>query len=209
VVNPYTGDPDPFNFVVGQQYTMRYPPPGLQGQTVGRCEGDWDMESDFPYASEAERGFIDIGIVPGSTAGTNGSAFIRQAIVSNVQSHGVEIGVPIVSVSGQRETEVDALLARIGQDSDEDSETFDDYMQDGAGNGRRLVYMPVNNPYNNKIVVEFATFFLPPANEICGNNPMSGAPKPCCAEYVGPGLLHSRSKGADDQVGVSEARLIE
>ena len=65
--------------------------------------------------------------------------------------------------------------------------------------------MAVNNPFDNERVVEFATFFLPPADQVCGGSQPS---MPCCAEYIGPGLL-GRGQAADDEVGVFIGRLIK
>lgn len=202
-VNALTGKPDPFNFEVGQRYTFRWPPPGHLGDPNSWCEGDRHMPDTFPMNNGSERGFINIGA--SEDKGSNGSAFIRQAILNGTQSRVMRIGEPIEHVAGQRESEVRAVKERIQYDSDSVSKTYADYLDRGTGNGRRLVYMPVNNPYSSDLVVEFATFFLPRANEVCGtsNN------KPCCAEYVGVGLVGADRHGASDEVGVSVSRLID
>jgi hypothetical protein len=202
-INSLTGNEDPFNFEVGQRYTFRWPPPGHVGEPSSWCGGDRHMASDFPMNNGSERGFIDIG--RNEDNGSNGAAFIRQAILNGTQSRVMRVGEPIENVSGQRETEVRAVKERIDYDSDSISETYAEYLVRGTGSGRRLVYMPVNNPYSGDLVVEFATFFLPPANEVCG----SGNNRPCCAEYVGVGLIGSDRNGAADDVGVSQTRLID
>ena len=170
--------------------------------TPGRCPADIVVPPFNPPNAASERGYIDIG-----WAGNNGnsSATIRQAIVSGAQSHSITIGDPVVQVMGQRATENTALQERISQDSDRYAETYAEYVAAGNGNWRRIVHMAVNNPFDNDRVVEFATFFLPPEDEVCGG----GQPNlPCCAEYIGPGLL-GRGQGADDEVGVFIGRLIK
>ena len=117
------------------------------------------------------RGFIDIGV--NGTPGSSGAAFIRQAIVSNTQSHDLVVGQPIVHAQGQRQTEDAALRERISQDRDPYSPTYADYMANTdaygniTGNGRRIVFMPVDNIYDEDRVIEFATFFLPVADYVC------------------------------------------
>ena len=202
-INSLTGDEDPFNFEVGSRYTFRWPPPGHVGDPATWCEGDRHMSADFPMANGSERGFIDIG--DNGSTGSNGSAFIRQAILNGTQSRVMRVGEPIINVPGQRETEVRAVKERIAYDTDSVSGTYAEYLVRGTGSGRRLVYMPVNNPYSGDLVVEFATFFLPPASEVCG----AGNNRPCCAEYVGVGLIGSDRHGAAEEVGVSYSRLID
>ena len=99
--------------------------------------------------------------------GVNGSAFIRQAIVSNTQSHGIVVGEPLVHVNGQRSTEDAALRERISQDDDPYSRTYADYMENAdsitgkiEGTGRRIVFMPVQNPFDEDRVVQFANVLL-------------------------------------------------
>ena len=213
VYNPGMEGADPFNFVRGERYTMRWPPPGqanddgIEGNdsangNPGRCPADFVDPPFVPPSLSQDRGFIDLG-----WDGHEGSssATIREAIVSNAQTHSITIGDPVLHVAGQRTTENDALQERISQDGDRTSETYSQYVASGHGNWRRVVYMPVSNPFDGDKVVEFATFFLPPANQVCGNNQPN---KPCCAEYIGPGLI-GRGLGADDEVGVYISRLIE
>ena len=67
VINPGFAEQDPFNFEVGRQYTIRWPPPGQRSNNLeGRCEGDifdpnaGELLFDPPMPA-ASRGFIDIG----------------------------------------------------------------------------------------------------------------------------------------------------
>ncbi len=194
-----------------------------------------------------ERGFIDIGRPTFQWAGANGSAFIRQAIVSNSQSHGLVVGEPLIHVNGQRSTEDAALRERISQDADSYSQTYAAYIGNTDpngkihGNGRRIVFMPAQNSWDGDRVVEFATFFLPPEDEVCcpqgpgmcgngqgggsgsggggngggggnsggGGNAGVNSPKPCCAEYVGSGILYGMRRAASGDVAVYVPRLTE
>jgi hypothetical protein len=203
VTNPGFSEPDPFNFVIGKRYTMRWPPPGQRDKPGKWCEGDRDANFVSPDPS-SERGFIDIGKV----AGSGGSSYIRQAIISNVQTHPLAIGEPVVHVSGNRGTESDALRERTNQDTDSYSANWTEYQNNTTGsrrvgNGRRVVFMPVNNPFDGDRMVDFAAFLLPVDTEVCGTSNTA----PCCAEYLGPGLLFGRTP-ATETAGVYRTRLL-
>ena len=204
VTNPGFTAPDPFNFVVGSRYTIRWPSPGLRKQSQNWCQGDKDAGFETPDTA-SERGFIDIGKI----AGSGGSSYIRQAIVSNVQTHPLSIGEPVENVMGNRGTESDALRERVNQDTDSYSSTFADYLANRVGgqrvgNGRRVVFMPVNNPYDGDRIVDFAAFFLPVDSEVCGATNVT----PCCAEYIGSGLLFGR-QAASQTIGVYRTKLLQ
>ncbi len=203
-----------YGYVPGQMFTMRWPPPGQRSQPNDWCDGD--QAANFISPSPAsQRGFIDIGDVGGNYGGyTGGAAFIRQAIVSNIQSHPLAIGDLINPVPGNRETESDALRERYGQDADTVSQTYDQYLSkinnpawSGVrGNGRRLMTVPINDPAND-VVLGYANFFI--HNDICsmggdsllgnggqGNAQGQGGMNACCAEYVGPALVYGRRSGS-------------
>jgi hypothetical protein len=204
VTNPGFDAPDPFNYVIGKRYTLRWPPPGQRDNEGKWCEGDKEANFVSPDPS-SERGFIDIGKIPGS----GGSSYIRQAIVSNVQTHPLSIGEEVEHVSGNRGTESDALRERTNQDTDSYSQTYAEYSSNTVGskrvgNGRRVVFVPINNPYNEDRIVDFAAFFLPVDSEVCGTSNTD----PCCAEYIGPGLLFGRTP-ATQVAGVYRTRLLK
>ncbi len=128
-------------------------------------------------------------------------------------------------VTGQRTTEDAALRDRISQDGDSSSSTYAEYMTPDpstgeiAATGRRIVFMPVQNPFDEDRCINFATFFLPPADEVCcpqgagscgnGNGQGGGSPQPCCAEYIGAGILYGIRKAASGDVAVYVPKLIE
>jgi hypothetical protein len=192
-VNMAVGNPD-FGYTRGQKYTLRWPPPGLRDKPNNWCEGDQAAGFVSPSPA-AQRGFIDIG-----DAGGMGSDFIRQAIISEVQSHELKVGDQIIGAPGNRGTESDALRERYDQDTDERSGiTYAQYMTGEYGNGRRFVIVPVNDPtidpitgQPKDIVLGFAGFFMTD-REVCGMGENMVAP--CCAEYVGPALVPGRRSG--------------
>ena len=185
--SPYAqvpGDPN-YGFIPGRQYTLRWPPPG-QGNKGNSCEGD----ALFPDPSDkaSQRGFIDIGW--GGNSG--GSAYIRQAIISNVQSKPLDKGDPVTFVTGNKGTESDALRERFAEDSDTKSTAYEDYYanyQQGLANGRRLGIVPINDPTDNNKVLGFGLFLL--QSDICGDKSVT----PCCATYVSNDPLVPGGKG--------------
>jgi hypothetical protein len=204
VTNPGFTRVDPFNFEIGKQYTLRWPPPGQRDKPQSWCHGDKDAHFVTPSSAE-QRGFIDIG----DQSGSGGSSYLRQAIVSNVQTHALTVGDPIVNVNGNRGTESDALQERVNQDTDPSSQTFSQYTSNKnsgqrIGNGRRVVFVPVNNPYDGDRIVDFAAFFLPVANKVCGTSNVD----PCCAEYIGPGLMFGAPSASQD-AGVFQTKLLK
>jgi len=212
---PYSPDAitpeDPnFGYLPGQMYTLRWPPPGMRKNAKNWCDGDEAVGFTSP-SPEAQRGFIDIGDPAGM-----GSDFIRQAIVSDAQTHPLAIGDTIVGAAGNRGTESDALRERYGQDTDTQSNTYAEYMTSGEGNGRRLVIVPVNDPATN-VVLGFAAFFLHPnicKSEVGGQGGGGGVGggqndvAPCCAEYVGSALVPGR-RGAGSTPGAFRVRLFQ
>src|SRR5262249_23632716 len=174
--SPYAHDPkDPnFGFTQGVQYTLRWPPPG-QAKKGNTCAGDEGFSD--PSASASQRGFIDIGYQNGG-----GSAFIREAIISNVQSHSLNIGDLLSMVAGNRGTESSALQERFDEDTDTTSTLWTDYyanLHRGLANGRRLGIVPINDPTGNDIVLGFALVLL--QSHVCG----TANTAPSSATYLG------------------------
>lgn len=221
---PYSPDapvPDApeFGFTRGQQYTLRWPPPGQRNKPNNWCAGDKALGFVSPSPA-AQRGFIDLGdsgaFEPDPLVeynSTNGSAFIREAIVSDVQAHALETGDLIVGSPGNRGTESDALRERFLQDMDVSSTTYAQYLAAGTGSGRRVVVVPINDPFGSAgpagraqdEVIGFGAFFLPDIN-LCGAGGSSVAP--CCAEFIGPAVLPGRRAGGG-AAGAFRVRLFE
>jgi Flp pilus assembly protein TadG len=170
--SPYAHDANDanFGFTQGTQYTLRWPPPG-QEKKGNTCAGDANFPD--PSSSAAVRGFIDIGMPPDNGGS---SSFIREAIISNVQSKSLNKGDSVVMVTGDRGTESDALEERFNEDTDTTSVSWTDYynnLQNGNANGRRLGIVPVNDPNDR-----FGLFLLP--SDVCGTSKVA----PCCATYL-------------------------
>ncbi|HYM08297.1 MAG TPA: hypothetical protein VEU11_17225 [Terriglobales bacterium] len=217
---PYSPDAinitDPnFGYQKGSMYTLRWPPPGQRPDPTNPpppgsnkyqnwCQGDRDANY-VTTDSSSERGFIDIGYGGNSS----GSAFIRQAIVSNVQSHPLAIGDTIINVNGNKGTESAAMSERFGEDTDTVSTSYTQYLANiennnsVKGDGRRLVIVPVNNPAND-VVLGFGLFLL--HSDICGSANDNTAS--CCAEYVGSALVPGRQAG-DPNAGAYKPRLLK
>ena len=218
--SPNPADPN-WGFTPGKMFTLRWPPPGQRDQKNDWCDGDEVLNFQSP-SSAAQRGFIDIG----EGAGGNGSAFIRDAIVNNVQTHPLAVGDQIIGAPGNRGTESDALRERYGQDADSTSQTYAEYMAKindpsyvgPLGNGRRFVVVPINDPATDT-VLGFAGFFL--HQDVCsvggdsllgngnqGNAQGGGNVQTCCAEYVGPALVPGR-KATGPNAGAFRVKLFQ
>jgi Flp pilus assembly protein TadG len=177
-----------FGFTVGQQYTLRWPPPGKQGKTS--CPGD----VGFTPPNSNWRGYIDVGQ-------GNGNSGLREAIVNNTFSlpSPLEVGSVINEVNGQKSV-TSSVNERFNQDTDLTAATFSAY----HGNGRRLLTVAVNDGGSPAKVVGFAMFFLDPSP--CGSG---GNTNPCCAEYVGAAVLGSLHGGAGSPPGIYRVQLVK
>ncbi len=169
-------DPN-FGFTVGQQYTLKWPPKGQRGKAGNTCGGDVGFT---PPNSSSSRGYINVGQ-------GNGNSALHDAIVNNdfYLPSPYEAGTVIDWVPGNKNVQP-GMDERFAQDTDQTSTTYAAY----AGNGRRLLLVPVNNGAEPATVVGFAAFFMPVG--ICGPQNTS----PCCAEYLGAGVADSPHKGA-------------
>lgn len=198
-------DPN-FGYTVGQMYTLRWPPPGQRGAKGSTwCSGDAAANYVTPDPAQ-ERGFIDIGWGGVSS----GSAYIRQAIVSSVQSHPLAIGDAIVNVNGNKGTESTAMLERFSQDTDTQSTNYAQYLANrndpnssNPGNGRRLVIVPVNNPnIQPNPVLGFALLLL--HSDVCQPSAVAS----CCGEYVGSALVPGSQAGGPG-AGAYKVQLLQ
>jgi hypothetical protein len=187
-----SGQPD-FGFTVGERYTLRW---GSNPKVdVNVCPGDnappWVAMAKAGGAEE--RGYIE----------ETSSAVIRAAIEQDAMTAEVTVGLPVEMTGGNKQTQRDSLITRINQDSDPTSATYAQYDAAGAGNGRRLVAVPINNGFPDNVVLGFGLFFLlePSEYDHSGNRPF-------CAEFVGPYVQGSRHKGAGGP-GAYVVRLVE
>jgi len=176
--------------------------------SAGQTRAAYLTESWFPYAADAlDPKDADFGyrsgqryplrlIDVGGGLGSHYLAALREAILNGMDGKRVAVGDRLTFGESDWETEAAAFEDRLAQDTDLAAERYEEY----AGNGRRFVIVPVNDPATD-MVGGFAGFFLPPA--ACGER----APAPCQAEYVGAAVLPGR-KGAGP-AGVYQVRLVQ
>jgi Flp pilus assembly protein TadG len=185
-------DPN-YGFTPGTQYTLRWAANPKLDKNV--CPGDnaaaWIAKYNEGPASW--RGYIE----------ENSASVIRMAIEQDYQTDPVTVGEPIDMSGGVKQTEVDALIRRVNQDSDASSSTYAQYNAAGNGNGRRLVTVPMNSGAPQNLVLGFGLFFLlaPGSYSGGGNNPV-------CAEYLGPYVQGSRHQGGGGP-GAYVVRLVQ
>ncbi len=187
-------DPD-YGLTVGGHYTLRWAAsPMLHHHNV--CPGD-DIQTviDTANATGQERGFIE----------QTSADIIRQTIESDYQTRVVSIGDTVTMTGGAKQTQQDAIVNRVRQDTDPTSATYADYVANNTGNGRRMVVVPVNTWNPDYRVVGFAAFFLLPADDYLS---ASGGNKAFCAEYIGPYVQGGRRKGGGSP-GAYVVRLLQ
>ena len=227
VPNPMATDPSGnFGFTKGRLYTLRWDPVGKgkktgitnrSGNKVVGCEGDMNAPGFIPGAdNNGQRGYIDLK----QGGGGGGAAFIRDAILGSADIDPVNVGDLIANASGNKQSEVAAILDRIASDTNTVTDTYYTAPAAGVGleppgrtyyavdppgqtppvpprgNGRRIVTSPINNPTTD-IITGFAQFFLP--LDSCPN--LGGGLQPCCAEYIGPASRLPASGGATNGSG--------
>ena len=180
-------DPN-FGFTSGLQYTLKWPPLGQRGKPGNTCSGDGGF---VPPNSSSSRGYINVGQGDGNSG-------LHDAIVNNdfYLPSPYEVGSVIDWVPGNKNVDP-GMNERFAQDTDQTATTYATY----AGNGRRLLLVPVNNGAEPATVAGFAAFFMPVG--ICGPQNTS----PCCAEYVGAGVADSSHKGAGGAGGLYRVKL--
>ena len=197
-----------FGFTPGHIYTLKW---GNGGATT--CSGDlndpWPTGQDQNPSSE--HGFVDIGT-------GNSNANIKDAIVnSDYPPSGMTISSTapnniLSAVPGNRGHSIsDALDSRSAQDSDQTSLTYAAYKSAKAGNGRRILVVPVSEGWgllhgagggnSDVTVMGFASFLIPPSADI------SFTSGPFCAEYIGRATSWGGTAGASDGTTIYKIML--
>ena len=115
----------------------------------------------------------------------------------------ITVGQPVTMTGGNKQTERDALIERVNQDTNPSATTYAEYQPSGTGSSRRLVAVPINSGHPNNIVVGIALFFLL-------RRPITPreAIQPWCAEYVGPYVQGGDHQGAGGP-GAYVVRLVQ
>ncbi len=193
--SPLAHDPaDPnYGYTPGTQYTLRWAASPTLDKNV--CPGDnaaaWIAK--YNEGPTSWRGYIE----------ENSASVIRMAIEQDFQTNPVTVGEPVDLSGGIKQTEVDALIRRVNQDTDATSFTYAQYNAAGNGNGRRLVTVPMNSGAPDSLVLGFGLFFLAAPSTYA-----SGGDSPVCAEYLGPYVQGSRHEGAGGP-GAYVVRLVQ
>ena len=167
-IAPNGADTVNYGFQTGQLYTLRYPSPVHGAGSV--CAGD-ASGTYWQNLPSSDHGFW----------GSTSSAVIRGEIADDTQASPITIGSDVPLVGGDRTAEGSALNTRVLEDTDSTSTTYAQYVQDGMGNGRRVIGVPVNSGNPDYVAVAIRAFFLQPAgiySQVTGSTPI-------CAEYIG------------------------
>jgi hypothetical protein len=183
------GDPndpdDRFGMKKGTLYTLRS---GNNGEKTGCVGDDNDTMNQQRIADDpSDRGYVS------GHPGTTSNRDIGDAILDGMNSDPpVKIGEPTESVPGARNNNPGNIADRVLQDTDPSSVTYDEYVRNRTGNGRRIIVSPINSgDASGHIVVGFAAFFLLRTNEYHHLNGNQSA----CAEYIGPWIEGSPFPG--------------
>ena len=176
------------------------------------CEADMANAAFQPgEASTSQRGYINLtDRLPLDSGG--GAALIRNAILTRTSFELpiVPYSYYIDPEPGQKNTETTAMEDRVAEDTDPTTPTYFSSPQTATstpsiedmrtlyrtfyntvdlprppnGNGRRIVFAPVNNASAGGLVIGFAGFFLPP--DPCADLTLGPHTyRPCCGEYIG------------------------
>ncbi len=208
---PTTGDP--YGWVVGQQYDLKWPhsaQTGANGANKVPCAGD--NSTSMINRTEGGNDWGEIVMTSGSD--------ISNAIQDDMGKVSVAIDQSVQPTTGNKSTELAAIQDRIAQDGDQTSTTISDYFANAAHNGRRLITVIVNNglanaagtPYpasQQAIGLGYAQFLLLTANAYTSNG---GSNNPWCAIYVGPTASIGTPNGGGGGLrgaGVTVLRLVE
>lgn len=201
--SPYAHDPaaaPDFGLRVGRLYTLRWPSnPKINGGGANVCTGDRtnQMLNVAQAAGGSERGYIE----------DTSAQMIRATIVDDYMSIFRGVGDLVNMTGGAKQSQLDSLYTRIGQDTDSTSGDYNHYQ----GNGRRIIAAPINDGgtplgVNNRIVAIGAFLLIPTAEYGNGGN------QAWCAEYIGCWLQGSSHKcavgGGTNAAGAYVARLI-
>lgn len=183
-----------YGLVPGQLYTLRWPANPRLGQNV--CAGD-NTQAMIDLAESgggSERGYIE----------ESSASIIRQAIVDDYQTTWRGIGDMVNMTGGAKNTQRQALIERVNQDSNTTAPNYTAYVAGSNGSGRRVVGAPINTGYPDYEVVQIGAFFL-----LRGADYDQGGNSPWCAEYLGPWVQGAKTKGAADGSGAYVVRLVE
>jgi hypothetical protein len=186
----------------GQIYTLRWSPTAKVNNPNTICAGDaYEEMIDIAKAGGGEeRGYIE----------DTSADILREAIVFDRQTVFREVGDSVWMAGGAKQTQKDALVERVRQDTaaGRAASTFNQYFNGGhpIGNGRRLVAAPINvGQPGGYVIVQIGAFYLLNEEDYLA---AAGGNKPFCAEYVGAFVQGSSGPGAGTP-GYYVVRLVQ
>lgn len=182
---------DPFGFTIGEDYTL------VRGSNKNKlsslCDGDsFDsiLTNMVQQAPSGFRGYLDYGSASGLSAAILDGGPYAHPVSTDPSSPDNSLAGRLVS--GEKNSVMQALTERVTQqDTDSQSTDYATYLSNiqnaraglpvsVAGNGRRLIAVPVNSGPPAFRVLGYAMFFLNDLDYKKQGN------APACAEYVGP-----------------------
>jgi hypothetical protein len=184
------GDTKNFGLTVGTSYTLKW-----DNQNQSTCSGD----SGFTPSGQppSGHGYIDLGQGTGTSALTSAIEYGGFPNANSTPSS-VEAGDDVYAAPGNRGVNpANTLGDRAGQDTDDTSTTYAQYLSSGTGNGRRIITVVVagtwvqNGSNSYTPVIGFANFFLSTSYQGNGNGSI-------CATYIGLGSPGGTGSGGSD-----------
>jgi len=170
-----------FGYTVGQSYAFLWPGNVKQQDACAGDQNPWPMYNMSDQVGGSTRGYFEL----------QAASAIADAILGGKQTMSLSVGDILTMTNGQKQAEQNALMDRVGFDTDQTA--YEQNLTPGtappyAGNGMRLVVMPVNSGPNAVPayqVLGFSAWLLPMSYPNGGN-------KAWCAIYMG-----SRTAGGD------------
>jgi Flp pilus assembly protein TadG len=180
---------DPFGYLPGNQYTLRWGSPGNQSS----------CGTDATHATLAEN-----GTVRGYCCAA-GNSSLRETIVGG-DTVALAVGDPVPMTTGNVNSAPPAIAWRVAMDTDTTSATYAQYRTAETGNGIRVVLVPVNaGPLTNYRSLGFAAFFLLQQTYYEGLNGNDAA----CGVYIGRYLQGQQIPPAPGGSGIFHIKLFQ
>lgn len=196
-------------------YALRWPPGNFGNQTPMRIQGNGPIGNVCPgdYNSDSVTKATTADADVRGYWGPFGNASVqRQAIINDEMPPNLNltIGTNLPMNGGNMQTQVDSTTARVLQDTDSVSRTYQQYLSrldsngNRVGNGRRVIGVPMNSGPPNFTVVGIGGFFLLTTDwyNVNGNQPI-------CAEYIGPFTMGGGGGSAGGTSGSFVVRLVQ
>jgi hypothetical protein len=194
--------------------------------------GSWQPGFANGTPDRSQRGFVNLSDREPSLPG-GGANLLRDGILGRLSYNlPIEIGYTLTMEPGAKTSLLTEMKNRVLQDTDSTTPSFFTTKQTGTntptayemnslhrsaytvttpappnGNGRRIIFAPVNEGVTD-MVVGFASFYLP--NEPCGDMVFTDGKtyNPCCGEYLGEATFNGGS-AVGPGAGLYRAALVQ